>query len=154
MKGYLQTWLVHMRRPGDIIATTGWRGMLAIQLFIAGNVLSALINPILWLVLAIWLLTGSPIISAAFPGALMWLNAFALFFGNFFFVLLAVIAPMKRGWYRLSLFGLTAPFYWLLTSIAAYKALWQLMFRPHYWEKTDHQISKIAHRMRTTPATG
>jgi len=148
MKGYLQTWLVHMRRPQDIIATTGWRGMLGFQLFIAGNVLSALINPILWLVFIFWLLTKSTIISAAFPGPLLWLNVFALFFGNAFFIALAMIAPLKRGWFHLSLFGLTAPFYWLLTSIAAYKALWQLFFRPHYWEKTDHQISKVANQVR------
>ena len=148
MKGYIQTWFVHMRRPQDIINTSGWSGFLSVQLFIAGNVFSALINPILWSVFALWLVTHAGAISAAFPGPLLGLNIFALTVGNLFFILLAVIAPLKRGWRRLSWSGLTAPFYWLLASLAAYKAVWQLIFRPHYWEKTDHVISEEAMAQR------
>ncbi len=148
MKGYLQTWLIHMRRPQNITRSTGWLGLLTIQLFIAGNVLSALINPILWTIFVVWLVTQAQIISLAFPEPLLTLNMFALVYGNLFFITLAVLAPFKRGWFGLSLFGLTAPFYWLLTSVAAYKALWQLIFRPHYWEKTDHVISEVAQQRR------
>ncbi len=148
MKGYLQTWFVHMRRPGDIVATTGWSGLLSIQLFTAGNVFSALISPILWAVFIGWMVTGSPLISEAFPGPLLWFNIFALVFGNLFFIFLTVIAPLKRGWRHLCVFGLTAPVYWLLASVAAYKALWQIIFRPHYWEKTDHLISAVAIQKR------
>lgn len=144
MKGYLQTWIVHMRRPGDIVATSGWSGFLGVQLFIAGNVLSALVNPILWAVFIAWALLRLDVISAAFPGPLLWFNLFALTVGNFFFMTLAVIAPLKRGWLSLCVFGLTAPLYWMLTSLAAYKAVWQMFVRPHYWEKTDHAISDIA----------
>jgi cellulose synthase/poly-beta-1,6-N-acetylglucosamine synthase-like glycosyltransferase len=148
MKGYLQTWLVHMRRPGAIVSTTGWRGLLAVLLFVAGNVLSALINPVLWAVFAVWLFTGAAAIAAVFPGPLLWLNFFALAVGNAFFILLAVIAPMRRGWLGLSLYGLTAPLYWGLTSLAAYKAVWQIVTRPYFWEKTDHVISGIARKKR------
>ncbi|MEP2829750.1 hypothetical protein [Parvibaculum sp.] len=35
------------------------------------------------------------------------------------------------------------PFYWLLISIAAYKALWQLITKPFHWEKTEHGISSM-----------
>jgi hypothetical protein len=31
-----------------------------------------------------------------------------------------------------------------MTSLAAYKALWQLLTRPSYWEKTHHMISRVA----------
>jgi glycosyltransferase XagB len=37
--------------------------------------------------------------------------------------------------------GLTVFGYWVLTSIAGYKALYQLLTRPFYWEKTEHGIS-------------
>ena len=30
------------------------------------------------------------------------------------------------------------PFYWLLASLAAYRALFQLFTRPHHWDKTQH----------------
>ena len=36
------------------------------------------------------------------------------------------------------------PVYWLLHSAAAYKALWQLITKPHYWEKTLHGLSHAA----------
>jgi hypothetical protein len=32
------------------------------------------------------------------------------------------------------------PFYWLLMSFAAIKAFNQLIFNPHYWEKTNHGL--------------
>jgi hypothetical protein len=43
------------------------------------------------------------------------------------------------------LWGLANPFYWLLHSVAAYKALWQLITKPHYWEKTAHGLTGVAH---------
>jgi hypothetical protein len=41
----------------------------------------------------------------------------------------------QAGWYY--------PFYWLLHSIAAVKALSDLALRPHHWEKTRHGVSKL-----------
>ena len=144
----MQTWLVHMRQPQKFIQMTGWRGLLAVQLFVAGNFLSAIINPILWATTLTWLIAKPAFISSVFPGILLELNIFALIIGNLFFVFLAVIAPLKRGWFNLSIYGLTTPFYWVLSSVAAYKALWQIIFKPFYWEKTDHVISEIAKEKR------
>lgn len=148
MKGHLQTWIVHMRRPGDIVANTGWKGLLSVQLFLAGNVFSALINPVLWALFVSWLIFRPEFIAELFPQPLLYLNLFALIFGNALFILLMAVAPLKRGWYGLSLAGFTAPVYWLLASIAGYKAVWQLIFRPHFWEKTDHLISPAAQQKR------
>jgi hypothetical protein len=53
---------------------------------------------------------------------------------------LAILAPVKRRWLSLAPFGVTVLAYWLLISIAAYKALWQLATRPFYWEKTNHGL--------------
>jgi hypothetical protein len=54
---------------------------------------------------------------------------------------LNMIAPLRRGWLGLIPFSLTAFGYWALISIAAYKALWQLIRSPFYWEKTQHGVS-------------
>ena len=148
LKGYLQTWLVHMRDPRKIIATTGWRGFGAVQLFVAGNLFSAIINPIMWSVFLIWAVWRPPVFEGLLPAPILYLNLFALFLGNFLFIAMMMIAPLKRGWRNLSIYGLTAPAYWLLTSLAAYKALWQAVRRPHYWEKTDHFISAAARQKR------
>lgn len=143
IKGHLQTWLVHMRAPGKIIKTTGTAGLLSVQLFLAGNVFVALLNPILWAIYLFMKANQFPLLEASIPAPLAALSFFTLLFGNLCFILCAALAPLKRGWREHCLFGLTAPFYWALTSIAAYKAVWQIIFRPYYWEKTDHMISKF-----------
>lgn len=144
MKGFLQTWLVHMRRPVEFYRAAGARGFLSTQLFLAGTVFSALVNPILWSVFLFWMLTGSKTVAAAFPGPLMTLNIFALVVGNLTFIGLALIAPLKRGWTSLCPYAFLSPIYWWMATFAAYKAVWQLLTRPHYWEKTDHILSEEA----------
>ena len=40
--------------------------------------------------------------------------------------------------------GVLSPLYWVLISIGAWKGLWQLVVRPHYWEKTVHGLDEGA----------
>ncbi len=47
-------------------------------------------------------------------------------------------------------FALLNPAYWVLHSIAACRALWQLVVSPSHWEKTPHGIVHGPHR----PAVG
>ena len=62
-------------------------------------------------------------------------------------IYVSMMGVFKRRRYRLVLWALANPLYWLLHSVAAYKALWQLVFKPHYWEKTEHGLtSDIAAR--------
>src|SRR5690606_11851686 len=45
----------------------------------------------------------------------------------------------RRGLWRMTLL---TPAYWLLLSVAAWRALWQLYRCPHHWEKTPHRPSR------------
>jgi hypothetical protein len=36
------------------------------------------------------------------------------------------------------------PVYWLLLSIAAWRALYQLVADPYVWEKTEHGLAKTS----------
>ncbi len=148
MKGYIQTWLVDLRGPARGDDGGLLRGLATSQLFIAGTVFSALINPILWSVFAFWLVTRSADVGLVFPEPLLTLNLFALLFGNALFIFLAMIAPFKRGWSDLSPWAALAPLYWWLMSVAAYMAVWQLIRRPHFWEKTNHALSAEARARR------
>ena len=38
-------------------------------------------------------------------------------------------------------YGLLAPVTWGLMSVAAWMALFELFFRPHYWHKTEHGLA-------------
>jgi cellulose synthase/poly-beta-1,6-N-acetylglucosamine synthase-like glycosyltransferase len=143
MKGYLQTWLVHRRD----MKFSGWRGALSVDFFIGGTVIAALANPLLWLVFAMQSVAGAP--GAAFlPEWLASLSAAALFGGNLGFIGLAAIAPLKRRLFRLAPFAIFVPVYWWMMSIAAWRAVHQLLTRPSFWEKTDHGLSAEAKARR------
>jgi hypothetical protein len=54
-------------------------------------------------------------------------------------VTIGVIALRRRRAARLHpLWLLTLHFYHPLASLAAIKALWEMLFRPFYWDKTRH----------------
>ena len=143
LKGYMQTWLVHMRSPAELYRTAGFGGFIGFQLFIGGTFLSALVNPLLWLVLLFSHLFGVSLVGPPLSNALSEFSGFGLIAGNTLFASLAVFAPRKRGMTELTPYGLTVPVYWLLVSLAAMRAVWQLARNPFYWEKTAHGLSAI-----------
>jgi len=75
-----------------------------------------------------------------FPYPLVIWGLFCLFAGNFVFLYGAVLATQKRGYFDLVKYCLGMPFYWLLSSIAAWKGFLQLFTRPSFWEKTRHGL--------------
>jgi cellulose synthase/poly-beta-1,6-N-acetylglucosamine synthase-like glycosyltransferase len=142
IKGYMQTFLVHTRQPLQMLRTTGLLGFLGFVFFIGGTVLAGLLNPIFWVLYLAWLLTPNMGFDPLFTELLLFLALFNLMAGNGAFIFLSMIAPIRRGWLGLIPYSLTIFGYWVLLSIAAYKALWQLMRHPFYWEKTSHGVSR------------
>jgi glycosyltransferase XagB len=144
IKGYMQTLLVHTRRPLHLIRTAGPLGFLGFVFFVGGTVLAGLLNPLFWLIYGIWLAASAANIDVIFPQFLLLLCLFNLLAGNGAFTYLIMLAPIRRGWLELIPFSFTLFGYWVLISIAAYKALWQLMRHPFFWEKTQHGLSRHA----------
>jgi glycosyltransferase XagB len=141
MKGYMQTFLVHTRRPLHLIRTIGPLGFLGFVFFIGGTVLAGLLNPVFWLLYVVWLVALARDLDPMFPQLLLLLSLFNLLAGNGAFIFLHMLAPIRRGWLGLIPYSLTAVGYWVMISIAAYKGLWQLLRNPFYWEKTRHGVS-------------
>lgn len=144
VKGYIQTYLVHMRRPLRLVRQLGLPGWFSFQMTVGGSIVSFLANPIYWLLTGVWLITQSPTINAMFPTAIYVPGVFCLLLGNFVFVYLNVAGCMNRGYYDLVKHTLLTPLYWLMMSWAAYKAAAQLIVKPHYWEKTEHGLTTEA----------
>jgi cellulose synthase/poly-beta-1,6-N-acetylglucosamine synthase-like glycosyltransferase len=138
VKGYMQTYLVHTRYPLQLLRQLGHADHFSFQMTIGGSILCFLVNPIYWLMTMTWFTMQPEIISAMFPPVIFALGSLCLFVGNFVFVYLSVAGCAHRGYYDLVKYAVLTPLYWLLMSIGAYKALAQLITRPHYWEKTDH----------------
>jgi cellulose synthase/poly-beta-1,6-N-acetylglucosamine synthase-like glycosyltransferase len=148
LKGFLQTWLVHMRSPRRLLREVGWAGFWVSQSFTAGLVISALFHPFC-LALTIWLIvTGRAFADSAgfFATMVAGLNLAVLVLGHGVSILAGRKALRRKGiggWY----FTLaTMPLYWLLISIAAWAALWQFIVSPFYWNKTRHGLSNFRFR--------
>ncbi len=140
VKGYLQTYLVYMRNPLWLLRQLGLRAFFGFQMTIGGSLLCFLLNPLYWLMTVLWVATRAEAISTIFPPWVYALGVICLFVGNFVFVYLSVAGCMHRGYYDLVKYGAIVPLYWVLMSVGAYKALLQLITRPHYWEKTQHGL--------------
>jgi len=79
-----------------------------------------------------------PIIESFYLAPIFYMAVFSLVIGNFFYVYNYMIGCAKREQWDIIKYAFLVPFYWLMISLAAWKALWQLFFKPHYWEKTVH----------------
>jgi cellulose synthase/poly-beta-1,6-N-acetylglucosamine synthase-like glycosyltransferase len=144
IKGYMQTALVYNRHPIRMLRRIGLKNWLGFQLFVAGTPLLFLCNPIVWSVFLLWLCTGTKALDPFFPPLLVYIGLFNLIIGNFLGIYLNMIAVYRRKLYSLLPVALINPLYWLFFhSIAAYKALWQLVSKPFYWEKTDHGLTSV-----------
>lgn len=141
-KGYLQTWLVAMRTPVETFRTIGVRGVVQMSLLLAGTPTAACVNLALWLISIAWFLGQPPIIAAAFPAAIFYLAVLNLLIGNFVAMYSNLVGARVSGHHRLLIPCLLYPLYWVLMSVAAIKAFWQLVARPSYWEKTVHGLDE------------
>ncbi len=143
IKGYLQTYLVHMRQPLRYVRQVSLREFLSLQLVIGGKTAVLFVNPLMWALLVIYFPLRSIVGDAyhtLFPSLILYMGALCFFAGNFFYLYTLLIGCLKRGHYGLIKWALFAPLYWAMMSLAAFLALFQLIFRPYYWEKTEHGL--------------
>lgn len=140
LKGWMQTWLVHMRRPGRLLADVGIGSFVMIQIMLAGMVVSMLAHPLMLLGGA-WFAAGHIVAGEFWFGRSMlaMLDAGNIVLGYAAFVLLGLAGlpkPWRAGVFKVVLF---TPLYWAMMSIAAWRAVYQLYAEPHRWEKTPHK---------------
>lgn len=140
IKGYLQTYLVHNRRPLHFIKEHGIHAFI-FQLIIGARMSFMFINPFLWLMtisyFTLYTIVG-PTIESFYLAPIFYMAVLSLIFGNFMYIYNYMIGTAKRKQWNLIKFVYLIPFYWLMASVAASIALYQLIVKPHYWEKTIH----------------
>ncbi|MFN4353460.1 glycosyltransferase family 2 protein [Parvibaculum sp.] len=143
IKGWLQTWLVRMRHPVRLSRQLGPRGFISFQLLIGGFTLANLVHPLFYVSMAISIaVTGVPADFKDGAGLALF-NMLVLVSGYSVAVAAGIAAVAVRGMPALLNQAVMMPAYWLLISLAAYKAIWQLLTRPFHWEKTEHGLSRM-----------
>jgi cellulose synthase/poly-beta-1,6-N-acetylglucosamine synthase-like glycosyltransferase len=138
-KGWIQTWLVHMRAPRKLLRELGLRGFVVFQLLAGGSVLAALVHP-LFLIELLWEIASAQTNAAAALTASP--HAGMLLIGYFASGVLALIGLARRRLLKCAWALMLMPLYWLLLSIAAWRALDQLVRDPYRWEKTEHGLAR------------
>jgi cellulose synthase/poly-beta-1,6-N-acetylglucosamine synthase-like glycosyltransferase len=142
VKGYIQTWLVHMRHPVRLFKELGVKAFFSFQMLIGGTFFALLMNPIYWVMTTVWYLTRWNLIQTIYPGIIFYMGALCLYVGNFIFTYANIAGAIRHKYYDLVRSALFSPIYWALMSIGAWKGLFQLFLRPHFWEKTHHGLSE------------
>ena len=137
IKGFMMTWLTHMRDPVLLWKELGPRKFIGFQLLLAGSVLHALLAPVLW---TFWLLPlGLPHpVATLLPS-----GGFAVLLTGFLAVEVSLIAfgiaGLAQTRHRMNpLWVPTMVLYYPLATFAAYKAAWEMLVQPFYWDKTSH----------------
>jgi cellulose synthase/poly-beta-1,6-N-acetylglucosamine synthase-like glycosyltransferase len=142
-KGYLLTWLVHLRAPRTTARQLSWRGLLCLNLFIGGTPLTALLNSVFWSMTVLWFVARPAVVQELFITPIYYVGLLCLVLGNVTVVYLNMLTIRQID--RPDLLGtaLLSPLYWAMMSLAAAKAALQLVLKPSYWEKTTHGLHLV-----------
>ena len=145
LKGFLQTWLVHMRQPLRCWRELGNAGFLVLQTTTLAVFVSALFHPITLIYMG-WELANSLQSERSLLQSGTWLSGLglAIFVAGYGAAMLiaARAVPRQRltGAWKMVL---TMPVYWMLMMPAAWLALYQFVTDVHGWNKTEHGLSKL-----------
>ncbi|WP_339048830.1 glycosyltransferase family 2 protein [Candidatus Mesenet endosymbiont of Phosphuga atrata] len=126
IKGYVKTYIVHMKNLKQLYKATGLKGILLLNLFVGSTAFTFFTTPFLFTSLIL----------------VQYLNQVFLYYLTFMYIintvtLFAIIKEkkMKANFYLLAVIF---PIYWLLHSVASAIALWELIKSPQRWNKTKH----------------
>lgn len=140
-KGYLQTMLVHLRHPAALWSQIGGKGILRLLNMTGAVPLVAVINLVFWSTMATWILGRPEFVEMTFPALTYYVYLAMYLVGAPLSVYLGLIVVQRQGKPHLWWAATLVPLYWMLQSIAAMKAILQLLTKPHYWEKTVHGLT-------------
>lgn len=141
IKGYLITAAVNTRQPREVWRATGLRGMIGTIGLILGTPLAFLLYPV---ALTTTLITyiGVQFIGLDLPEGLIVGGTINMLFGNLMMVLSAAVTSYFRYGWRIAVFAVFLPIYWILHSFAAWRAAIQMIRDPFKWEKTPHGLTE------------
>lgn len=139
MKGYMQSWLVHMHKPFQPRNRYGMKRFLILQLTLGYTLLCACF------------FAPSVLLGCLYLG-LHYVLGFTLPFSTPYFIalgislcigiIIGVAGAIRRGKPALTLSAPLMPVYWFLLFWPTVSALIELWRRPSHWHKTPHGVSQ------------
>ncbi|MBY5933025.1 glycosyltransferase [Tateyamaria omphalii] len=137
LKGYLITYCVHMRNPMALLRDLGFKRFCGVQAMFLATVSQFAALPVLW---SFWLPAAGfshPVI-VTLGQAVIWPIAIFFIFAEILNLTIGMMAVSDRAHRHLVPWVLTLPLYFPLAALASYKALYEMVCAPFYWDKTQH----------------
>ena len=136
LKGWMQTFLVHMRQPQRLLRELGPRGFATFLLVVGGNAFVALVHPIFIVGLGCKVAFGA---DGPIDAALCGLSVVAGYGPS---VALAWRGLCLRCVPNKLCILVWTPLHWILLSVAAWWAAIELTYAPFRWNKTEHGLDR------------
>jgi len=135
-KGFLATLIVHLHHPVKLYKELGFaRFIYGVTVFF-GNFYMPFINPLLWIITILWVFN---VFTLGTLPPYIWIPAIInLTVGNAIHIIIHFFAALRLKRYDLAPLALLMPLYWVLISVATYRAIFELYFKPYQWSKTPH----------------
>lgn len=141
-KGWLQTWLIMTRAPVKTAREMGWPAYTVFHIMIGGMLLSSLGHPLIFATAGMTIaammttpVTDIPVLTLA----LFVIDSINILCSYAIFLLLGTLPMVKHEKKQLGWRWMAVPFYWLLLSLAAWRAIIELRYKPFHWNKTPHK---------------
>jgi cellulose synthase/poly-beta-1,6-N-acetylglucosamine synthase-like glycosyltransferase len=143
-KGWLQTILVHFRAPARLHAQIGTGGLIALFLTTGGMLFSALAHPMLaiFILRSLWLFASGAWLAVGLAEQVLFAVDVANIIGSYCLFALLGRKPMEAA--ERKAIGNPwpgVPYYWMMLSVAAWKAVREIASHPFLWRKTPHAPS-------------
>ena len=133
-KGWMQTFLVQNRNINQLFDRLGRRNAHYFEALLAGFILSPLLYFISILLAAYSIYSLEPTLMAITA-----MDLLLLLMGYFCAIAIGFECIKKWSRWEKMIVAVTLPLYWILLSAAAWRAVYQLVVKPHHWEKTPHR---------------
>ena len=140
LKGFLITWAVHMRSPAQLRADLGWVRFFGLQTMLLATFSQFLCAPFLW---SFWLAL-TPIqhpVALTLGSAAFWTMAVTFILSATLNLGISIVAVSGKAHRHLMWWVFTTGFYFPLGALAAFKAMYEFVVSPFYWDKTEHGVT-------------
>ncbi|WP_262386586.1 hypothetical protein ROLI_008740 [Roseobacter fucihabitans] len=143
LKGFMITYFVHMRHPVRLIQDVGFKRFMGLQTIFLASFSQFAAAPLLW---SFWLtLTGVPHpVETTLGTPVIWGLMGLFIFSEALSLAMGIYAVSGRVHRHLIPFVPSMMIYFTLGALASYKALWEMVSAPFYWDKTQHGVSHPA----------
>ena len=151
LKGFAITWAVHMRSPTKLLKDLGLKKFIGVQILFIGTLSQFIFAPLLW---SFWLVlfgVNHPMLAVVSSNVMIGLGAMFLL-SEIITIAVGCLAVADKKHRFLIPWVPTMHFYFPMGTLAAYKALYELITQPFYWDKTAHGIFTGTENLEESPS--